>query len=191
MATTSIVTILVATMVALSPPGRQSFIPEAQETREIALDRYNSIAQLITEIAYDKSEEPIGSRKFTASLLFSITYHESAGWRRDVDLGLGRARLAKKGWNDAGRSWCLGQLNLGSGVTQEGWTGTELVTDREKCLRATLHAARRSFLSCSRLPMDQRLSVYASGNCDSEAGQIASERRVRFARRIVGKLVEK
>lgn len=192
---------VVSAMVALAPPGRPTFISAAQESKEQGLTRFNAIAGNITTVALDPKEEPIGGRKFTAALLVSLTFHESAGWRRDVDLDLDRLRLAQSGWQDNGKAWCLGQIELGlkllpgggytsGGATPEGWSGPELIADREKCLRATLHAARRSFASAMALPLLHRLVVYASGGLVSEDGKEKSERRMRLAIKIANKPIQ-
>jgi len=185
-------------MVALAPPGRPTFITAAKESVEDGKQRYTEIAEVIRRVVQDPSEEPVLSRKFTASLLISLTFHESAGWRRDVDLDIDRLRLAGTGWQDHGRSWCMGQHNLGLKMlpgggydsaerTSEGWSGRDLVQDREKCIRATLHAARRSFSSTPGLPLDYRLVIYAAGNATSEDGRNKSERRIRLAKKLNNK----
>jgi len=57
-----------------------------------------------------------------------------------------------------------------------GHGGPDLIADRRLCFRAGYRAIRRSFSSCRRLPMLERLSAYASGNCND--GREASRRRV-------------
>lgn len=177
-----------------SPPGRKSYIPEATETEEEATTRYASIASDALTIAFDPSEKPIfgGSqgRLRTFSLLISVAHSES-GFRKDVDFGLGK--YAK---GDGGRSWCLGQIQLGKAsdgktktrvlLTEGGglkyvWDGTglggeDLVSDRKNCFRVSLRIMRLSFNSCSALPISKRLAVYASGSCDK--GHDSSSARV-------------
>lgn len=195
--TTLIAAWVLAVMTAIAPPGRPQFIREAQESREQAIERYTDIANTIATLAVE--QPPIaGGKAFTTALMVSLTFHESAGFRRDVDLGVGRFRLAGTGWQDFGRSWCLGQFMLGLKTapdgspeshlrTPEGWSGPELVADRSKCLKATLNAARRSFSSCTSLPVQHRLSTYAAGSCTSKDGQDKSARRVRFANVLLGR----
>lgn len=204
---TALVQHLVAIIVLLSPPGRQSFVPEAQETATQAQERYEQIAASLVDVAYAPTTKPLFSgprgRLRTLALVASIAYHES-GFRRDVDLGLGRARLGKSGWNDHGRSWCMMQVHLGkrtlglpdgttvetsAAMTQQGWSGLELLQDREKCFTAGLEVIRLSLGSCAKLPEVDRLSAYASGTCDRGASY--SRTRMRGAYRIFDTLVAK
>lgn len=183
---------IVALMVMLAPPERPHFVPEAMETRDQAMVRYQEIAQALVDTVYDPANAPLYSGKYgrerTTSLLLTIAYFES-GFRRDVDLGLGRARLSRSGWNDQGRSWCMMQLNLGkktvdgvedsADTTEEGWTGRELLADRRKCFTAGLGVLRKSLRACRHLPWDQQLAGYASGSC--EKGAAASRTRMHKA----------
>jgi hypothetical protein len=57
-----------------------------------------------------------------------------------------------------------------------GYSGQDLVADRELCFAAGLRIVRNSFNACSKLPTLERLSAYASGNCND--GREASRRRV-------------
>jgi hypothetical protein len=178
-----------------APPGRPSFIPENQETKEAATARYESIAKDIYEVVRD--EPPLfggkNAKARTAAVLLSVAYFES-GFNRNVDFGLGK--LAR---GDNGNSWCLTQQNVGKGKTiawnptknryakygdpveevEQGWTGVELVTDRKKCLRVALRGIRASFRSCQSYPLVERLRSYGSGTC--EKGKDASISRMAFA----------
>lgn len=191
-----IVAWIVAFLTAHAPPSRPQFIPEAKETVAEAEARYESIATDLTEVVYDKSEPPLfggkNGRARTISVLESIMLFES-GFRRDVDLGVGK--YAK---GDGGRSWCPMQIQLGvaqaNGKTQQrivlhddggfhfafdgtsGLGGEDLVRDRKNCIRAGLHIVRSSFAACSRMPMIHRLNSYTSGRCD--AGHDASKTRM-------------
>ena len=69
------------------------------------------------------------------------------------------------------------QVRVGGGVTREGWTGHDLVTDRRLCFRAGLHILRSSFGVCHALPVDDRLSAYATGHCFADAADLALARR--------------
>ena len=64
-----------------------------------------------------------------------------------------------------------------------GSGGPDLIADRRLCFRAGLRIIRKSFSACRRLPMMERLSAYASGNCDG--GREASKKRVGAAIRWV------
>lgn len=192
---------IVAFIVAKAPPGRPQYIPEARETVEEAEARYESIAHDIAEVVYDKSEAPLfkglDGRVRTAAVVQSIMLHES-GFRRDVDRGIGKLSRG-----DGGKSWCSMQIQLGKarpdGHTQQriildpdgtyhfafdgksGIGGEDLVRDRKVCIRAGLHLMRKSFTSCTRGPVEHRLSLYASGECDR--GNEASARRMTSALR--------
>ena len=186
-------------MVSVAPPGRKLYIPEAQETVDEATSRYEDIAKDTAYVVWDPQEKPIfhGSRGRirTAMVLYAVISYESA-FRKDVDTGEGP--MAK---GDGGKSWCLNQVNLGkkNGVgntpyriivniggsykittnPNEGWSGQDLVDDRQKCFHAALAVLRSSFASCSSLPIEKRLDQYASGHCDQ--GEEASQRRMGLA----------
>jgi len=187
-----------ARMAAWQPAGK-SFYADAKETEADGLARYDVIARDAFSVAFDPSEPPLFSgpngRAKTMATLLAIASWES-GFRRDVDLGLGPAARG-----DGGRSHCMMQIQLstvdpstkrtkmrvvmdGDGWKfaydgKTGWGGEDLVQDRQKCFRAGLHMARVSFRACSGLPVAERLSVYASGNCT--AGRAASALRMNRA----------
>lgn len=170
-------------MVSWLPPGR-SLVKDAKETPEVGRQRYEEIANTLISVVYDPQEPPIFSGKYgrarTLALILSVAYFES-GFRKDVDLGIGP--LAR---GDSGRSWCMMQIMLGkpeangnsrtrillnghaykmTSNPNEGWGGNELVTDRTKCFRIGLNLIRKSFLSCTQIPIEDRLSVYGAGKC--------------------------
>lgn len=199
-----IITWIVAFLMAQAVPTRPQYIPEAKETTVEAETRYEAIARDITEVVWDASEVPLfkgpQGRIRTAGVILAIMLHES-GFRKDVDLGKGRQA---KG--DGGKSWCSMQVNLGiakpNGRTQQrivldsnglfhmefdgrtGLGGEDLVSDRHNCIRVGLHLVRKSFTSCSRLPVSQWLNSYASGGCDR--GREASQNRMGTALRWFG-----
>ena len=187
---------ILSAMNVLSPPHRYHYEPMAKESYEQADARYREIAEAVVDESL--AGEPVFNGKHarinTAMLVTTMFFSES-GFRRDVDLGIGSARLRHAGLNDFGRSWCMGQIMLGRKqlanpddpdevvetsikTTPEGWSGPELTADRRKCVRATINALKRSMLTCWRLPPAQQLSVYAAGNCESETGRRLSERRM-------------
>lgn len=102
-------------------------------------------------------EGPQG-RAQTALLIASIASFESF-FRFDVDSG--------KVQGDHGKSWCLMQVQV-HGKTAEGWRGTDLVGDRQKCLKAGLHIMRGSFQWCRGLKLIDRLAGYTTGTCKEE-----------------------
>lgn len=190
---------IITLMVGLRTPGMESYIPEAHETRESALERYGEIAEAIATVS---EEDPIYKGKYaaprTAVLLVAIAFMES-GFRKDIDLGLGRHRDGRTGENDHGRSWCMMQVMLGKKQvrmadgtvdydstqrTSTGWTGRDLVNDRLKCFRAGRDVLRVSMGTCRSLPQAERLAAFASGNCESEHGRRASRSRMQLAWRL-------
>ena len=180
-----------------SPPGRLkgTTYPDAVESADEAINRYRSIASDAVDVAYDPNESPIFSgrdgRAKTLALILATASSESA-FRRDVDFGLGKY---SKG--DNGRSWCLSQINLGQ-LNKSGRTGTrivfdgmkysftndpnvgfggeDMVRDRKICFRAAVRIIRSSFGQCRHLPMEDRLAIYTSGDCDK--GHASSRIRV-------------
>jgi hypothetical protein len=189
---------LIAAMNGFSPAHRDHFVPEAQESYAQADARYRELAEAVVDVTFDPEEKsiwggPTGRSRTALFLLFK--WNMESGFRRDIQTGAGRERLASTGLNDHGRSWCLGQLNLGMVLkkvgdgkwvydshqtTPEGWSGRELLDDPRKCARATLHTLLRTMGSCSHLPWEQRLAAYAAGTCDSKKGQEISEARMKY-----------
>jgi hypothetical protein len=151
----------VGIMVGWAPPGR-SRITNAVETEEEGRARYEAIAEAAADVAYSPTNRPVFTgaygRASTTSLLLAIAYFES-GFRRDVDLGLGK--LAR----GSGKDSCLMQIRVGAGQTAQGWTHDDLVMDRKKCFEAGLALIRKSFAACHRLGLRDWLSGYTRGQC--------------------------
>lgn len=104
----------------------------------------------------------------TAALLLSIARSET-GFTNDIS-------------GDGGRSHCMMAIMTGrKGRVLEG-TSEELLSDKRLCFRAGLRVARLSFRVCSRNPLLDRLSVYASGSCSR--GHNESRKRMREAIRL-------
>jgi hypothetical protein len=167
----SLVAYLVAAMIGWVPLHAHA----PSESPDEARARYESIARDAVAVAFDDAEAPLFSgpegRTQTALLMLSVASYESNyGQRVDDGRGLG----------DHGHSYCLMQLRVGRGITREGWTGPELTTDRKLCFRAGLHILRASFGVCHALPVDDRLSAYATGHCFADAA--ISRSRVSRAR---------
>lgn len=198
-----IVAWLVAVMVAHSSlkTGEGYKNPDAHETQEQRLERYEGMAEAIAKVAFDPAERPLYAgprgRHQTATLLLGVAWYEGS-WRRDVDLGLGKH--ARGGGTDS----CNMQVRLAAwkdkdgsrvdGRTREGWDWHDLVADREKCFRAGLHIVRGSMGACRSLPPEHALAAYARGSCSSEEGQEKSKLRVDLGRRLLtmgGKLPER
>jgi len=168
---------LIAWMVAImmaAAPHYTSYVPEAVETPAEMKERYEDIAKDIVNVVYDPEETPLYNgargRARSASTVLAIAYFESS-FRKAVDKNLG-----KEGRGDHGRSWCLMQLNIGEGKTADGWSGPELIEDRTKCIRSAYRYIKMSFGACRGLPIEDRLSAYASGRCMTPS--IASRRRL-------------
>jgi hypothetical protein len=130
------------------------------EAPEDTLARYTSIAHDAASVALDQAESPLfdgpEGRTRTALLILSVASYESY-FVKSIDDGFGRG--------DHGSSYCLMQVRVGSGTTREGWSGADLVHDRTLCFRAALHILQASFDACRSLPMDDRVSAYATGHC--------------------------
>ena len=151
-------------------PPSQGCIKENIETKADREVRYMDIANAVVDSVYGDtlSENPTpkhilgfyGDRKLEASLsmVLAISYMES-GFRKDVDLGIGKGR------GDHGNSCCVMQILVGKNQTAEGWTCDDLVSDRRKCFTSGYRIVRQSFGGCYNLPLEYRLTQYASGQC--------------------------
>lgn len=177
-----------------APPGRKTYIADAVETKEAAEERYDSIADDLLDVVYSPDTKPLfagpAGRAQTASILLGIIFWETS-FRKDVDFGLG-----KHSRGDHGESWCLMQVKVGDKRTADwnvrfdraaqpsdppeevrpGYTGEDLVHNRKLCLSEGLKIVRGSFGACRSLPLNERLSSYASGSCDK--GREASKTRM-------------
>lgn len=191
-------------MVSVSPPG-QTYVKDAEESAEDALRRYEDIADDVISVAYDERERPVFSGKYgramTAALMVAVAFNESS-FRKDVDFGLG-----PKARGDSGKSWCLMQVWMGrprrDGTTDtrvkfdgqglrfttgsDGWGGEDLVRDRRACFQTGIRVVRMSFNACRRLPVDERLAQYASGDGTCTAGRDSSKVRVQTAQKWLAK----
>ncbi len=162
---------LAGLMTWLVPPSiTEKAVGPNHETAAERTERYYKIASAVAAVAYDKDEAPLFQgpygRAQTATAILGVYYHES-GFHKSVHNGTSRG--------DHGRSACLGQHNIGSGKTLEGWTAEDLINSDELCARATLHTMRRSFTSCRYDDPDDRLYAYASGSCPAKAEEPAVE----------------
>jgi hypothetical protein len=143
----SLVSYLVAAMIAWVPLHAHAPLESPEDT----LARYESIARDLATVALDDDEEPLfagdDGRVQTALLMASVASYESS----------------------YGKTVCLMQIRVGGGVTREGWSGSDLVRDRTLCFRAGLHILHSSFGACHRLPVEDRMSAYATGHCFENA----------------------
>lgn len=187
-------------MTSVAPIGRQTYTAEDTETPIEQQARFESIARDAAEVVFNPNEKPAydgpDARIRSLQTLLAISFYESGGWKKGVDFGEGP--LSK---GDKGGSWCLGQINLGRAnemgetpkrvvITPQGgirfvfdgsagWSGPDLVKDRKKCFRVSLAAMRSSLGACAYLPIEKRLSQYASGSCAK--GSIESKQRMGLA----------
>lgn len=178
---------LLGIMLAWSPPetaAARVTHREAQETAEDRTARYEGIAQALADVAEDPDEKPLYGgelgRARTAVTLLAVSWMES-GWRRDVDLGVGK--LARGEGVDS----CLVQIRVGGGLTAEGWSHADLTGDRRRCFRAGLHLMRRSYSACRTEAPEHLLAAYASGSCKGVLGQKRSRERILLARRMLAR----
>lgn len=187
----AIITALVAAMTTLAPPARLArgpAWPGWEETAEARLERYVGIAGAAYRVAFDPGVAPVypgkDGRKKTASLLLGIAFAES-GFAPDVDRGpCYRGKDGKGVRCDSGRSACLMQIQIGAGVTAEGWTQADLFADRERCFRAGLALVRKSFVACAKEGDGHALDAYATGVCGSIIAQAKSRPRLALGRRV-------
>lgn len=166
---------LLGVMLSVAPPGQSKSPPEAVESESDGRARYADIANALAEVVLDADEKPVFAgnrgRERTAALLLAISHHES-GFRRDVDLGLGR------GAHGGGPYHCMMQVSV-KGRTPEGWTGADLTSDRRRCFRAGLHLVQRAHGACQAEGPDAWLRLYTGGTCDRGA-KAADERMTTF-----------
>jgi hypothetical protein len=174
---------LVGIMITAVPPGKYLEPPENVETAADARARYQAIASAAAEVALDPNERSLfpgdDGRRMTAALLLVLSMYES-GWKRDVDLGIGKHDKLVRA---SRQYWCIMQIGV-DGKTAEGWTGPELVADRTRCFRAGLHRLQRARGYCRAQGPDAWLRMYAKGSC-SDAGKTA-DTRMATARRWMG-----
>jgi len=121
--------------------------------------RLDNIAHDFAAVALDPAEDPAFSGEYgrakTALLMASIASWES-GYRADVDDG--------RTTGDHGQSYCIMQVRV-IGKTREGWTGKDLTSDRQKCMRVALRHIRESFRWCQASALEDRLAGYTVGSC--------------------------
>ncbi len=171
---------LLSIMLSTSPPGKSRRPAEAIESADQGKARYAAIARAIAQVSLDPKEQPLyqgkQGRAQTAALLLAISYHEST-WRRHVDLGLGPRALG------GGRYWCMMQIAVdprrtaqgktAERKTAEGWTGKQLVQNRQRCFRAGLHILQRGKRYCGKRGGSSFINHYASGYCDRGSKAVA------------------
>jgi hypothetical protein len=193
---------IVGIIISVSPPGIQPLLPkhkvteptyitESRETESEALARYNSIAEDLVEVMYDPQTQPLfkefNGRARSITVLLGIMKHES-NFKKDVDKNIG-----PKARGDKGASWCMMQIKIGKGRTQqwnfvqnrkprwgdpvneleEGLYGFELIKDRKLCISEGYKIVSNSFQPG--LKLKDKLRIYASGS-EKKGGKASRER---------------
>jgi hypothetical protein len=175
---------LFAAMIKAVTPGKYLAPPENVETVDDARARYQEIAAAAAEVALDPDERSVfpgdDGRRRTAALLLSLSMYES-GWKRDVDLGIGKHDKPVKA---SRQYWCIMQIGVDGKTTSEGWTGPDLVADRTRCFRAGLHRLQRARGYCRAQGPDAWLRMYTLGSCTR--GEKGAEQRLASVRRWMG-----
>jgi hypothetical protein len=196
---------IVSFMISFTPPGGTVNVVEAQETKQEAIIRYESIADDIIEVVYNPDNKPIfdgpQGRTRTVTVMLGIMAMESRFYRH-IDYGIGAGSRG-----DNGRSWCLMQVMAGKtgrtanwnyiqdrppywndpiGEIRRGYTGLEMVNNRQLCLSEGLRIAKWSFSKCNKRNILDRLRVYASGSC--KKGGEASAERMKLAENLWGEI---
>lgn len=171
---------LMLTMQPSLPVGSEPY--ETLSQRE---QRYSSIAEDVLSVAYDPEEKPLvtGPRgRLESALIVLASAYDETRWRPGVESPEGHAALARHGLLDGGRSYCMMQIHLGpNGRTKEGWTGSDLLEDRSRCIRTGYRIMRGAMGTCRRLPQLERLAAYVSGGCT--VGRERSRSRLAMAQR--------
>lgn len=113
-------------------------------------------------------------RHRTAALLVAIAFRESS------------LRAAAVGDHVGGKptSFCAFQVHLPWGAkTADGWTGSDLLDDPEKCVAAAMRMLRVSIRVCPSSP----IAWYAAGpaGCESPRAQRISRDRMAIAQRLL------
>lgn len=164
----SLATTILAVMLTAAPHEKYAR-PTDKETLEQRQDRYvvisNSMAAAIeAEGLLFRGKE---AELQTAMLMMAVGKAESEGFQYAVATG------EKRG--DHGRSWCYGQINIGTKGVHVGdkemrsWKGPDLIKDPVKCFRVQHRVLRLSMGMCGAAKGTDILSAYTSGKCQREA----------------------
>lgn len=105
-----------------------------------------------------------GGEARTASLLVSLAWHES--------------RLRPDAKSKDGRFLCLYQVARSYLPEPK-----KALQDPETCTRAAMRILKRSFQTCTKRPLSERLAIYISGYC--ERGHPQSRMRMRLADKLL------
>lgn len=160
MVTEKLAAVVFAWLVQVAPPEKFALIPTYAEATETVEERTARYVEISRDIAHALEPLPPKERKGAAELLVSIAWHES-GLQKDVDLGPCAPKRLKIGGCDGGRAKSLWQIQ---GRDEETKT-------RVDAARMALRIARVSLSACKKLPVEERLAIYASGTCVNKMGQ--------------------
>lgn len=153
-----------ALMLLMAPPEKRVSIT-SKETLEQMKARYMATAIDMASVVV--SEKPLFSHKNgyidTAALILGVSFMES-NFRHDVDIGKCWKGSCDE-WQGKATSFCLMQIHIGEGKTEEGWDKNDLIADRKKCFRAGLNLIRKSIGACGYLSGGDKLSGYTNGTC--------------------------
>lgn len=171
---------ILALMIAASPIKETQTWGGITETREEKQARFKETAQQLAEVIRDAKHLPYDPY-MSAAAAVAIWQHESA-LALAVDKGLG-----KHGRGDAGRSFCMAQIQLGTKKTKEGWSGEDLLEDRKKCFALQIRYMAGSVALCTKqgMPPEHALSSYTMGICfPDKKSKIRFETAHKLARKI-------
>jgi len=138
--------------------------------------QHDQLAEAIATRA--EAEAPLfkgdDDRRKTSALLVAIAFRESSLQANAV------------GDHVAGKptSFCAFQIHLPFGAkTAEGWSGSDLAEDPEKCVTIAMRMLRQSMQMCAAHP----LAFYASGpsGCENVRAQRISRDRLAIAQRLL------
>lgn len=166
MTTTALAAWFLAVMTALVPPTHATAAPTYPgwaETVEARGARYTTIAWDAAIVINDEGERagPGLDARHSGALALAVADHESL-FAPDVDLGP-CYRGPTNAWPrcDHGESVSLWQVRAANAEERDRYQ-----RDRQAALREALRRMRRSLWLCRHLPREERLALYASGDCE-------------------------
>lgn len=163
---------LLVAMIAWCPPAHHRYLLThlASDFQRDAYTtaRYESIAKDLEDVV--ENEKPLFSgptgKAETALVMLSIASYESGEFREDID--------TVKGTGDHGRAHCIMQIEF---PLRPG----EVMNDRKDCFRIGLARIRESMKACPNSKKEDKLAVYARGNCHDRWGIANSRMKMRRA----------
>lgn len=162
---------ILSALIAIAPPETLPQFPGHEETREVTLTRYASIAGdiefAVVEGCAGRPDEKQCQRRSSAMLL-GTAKHESR-FAADVDHG-NCFHGVWRGWDyhrrcDGDKSRSVWQIQYGTPEELLLWK-----TNRHEAARGALRLIRQSMKACRRHGNEGLLAAYADGNCESSMG---------------------